>query len=114
MSENEIYGVYVNLPKEFIEPMMDAIDSAMSPVYPGYRRAFSFWKMESTWTSLEGSNPYNGEPGKATYAEEWRLHFIVRKEDLPSVVSAIKRVHPYEEPGVDIVPEIPWRSVGDC
>ncbi|MDC7951253.1 hypothetical protein PAA26_04175 [Methanomassiliicoccaceae archaeon COG_1] len=36
---------------------------------------------------------------------------MVRRRDLPGVLAAIDRAHPYEEPAVDVFPEVPWRSL---
>ena len=43
--------------------------------------------------------------------DEVRLEFVVGKEDLERVLETIDRIHPYEEPAVDVVPQIGWRSL---
>ncbi len=89
---------------------MDAIDSVMEPLYPGYRRSFCYWPVKGTWTTMEGARPYNGRIGEATVADEVRLRFVCREEDLPAVLKKIDEVHPYEEPAVDVMPQVSWRS----
>ncbi|MCL2317809.1 MAG: hypothetical protein FWC44_01960, partial [Methanomassiliicoccaceae archaeon] len=80
-------------------------------IYPGYDRAFTIIRSQGTWRSLEGSHPYDGEVGKISVAEELRIEFAISAEDLTEVVQAIRDVHPYEEPAIDIVPMILWKDV---
>lgn len=107
----EVFGVGVNVPEGSLGELMDAIDSAMGPVYPGYRRSFFYFPVKGTWTALEGAHPYDGRAGETTVADEYRLRFVVRRRDLPGVLAAIDRARPYEEPAVDVFPEVPWRSL---
>lgn len=53
---------------------------------------------------LEGSNPYVGEAGKIEEVEEERIETICPKEKIQEVLAALKEVHPYEEPAIDIYP----------
>lgn len=52
----------------------------------------------------KGTTPFIGQPGKIEEVEEERIETICPWEKLESVLSAIKRVHPYEEPAIDIYP----------
>lgn len=110
-SSAEIYGIAVNVPASHLEILMDAIDSVMEPLYPGYRRSFCYWPVKGTWKTMEGANPYNGKVGEITVADEMRLKFVCGKEDLEKVLGKIEEVHPYEEPAVDVTPQIAWRSL---
>ena len=114
MSEpTEIYGISVNVPASHLEELMDAVDSVMDPLYPNYRRSFCYWPVKGTWKTMEGAQPYNGKVGEITVADEMRLKFVCRKEDVGAVLRKIDEVHPYEEPAVDVVPQIAWRSLTD-
>ena len=106
----DIYGVAVNIPPEFADQLMDAIDSVMEPVYPGSRRCFYYYPVKGTWKTMESANPYNGSKGEITVAEELRIKFVCRKEDISSVLQKIREVHPYEEPAIDVVPQIGWKE----
>ncbi len=108
---DEVFGVGVDVPEGFLEELMDAIDAVMDPVYPGYRRSFRYYPVTGTWKTMEGSHPYIGSPGEVSAEKEVRLEFVVLKKDLPAVMEAIDRVHPYEEPAVDVYREVPWRSL---
>lgn len=52
----------------------------------------------------EGANPAIGEVGKAEAVDEERIEMVCPREKLNEVISAIKRVHPYEEVAIDVYP----------
>ena len=105
-----IYKIAVNIPREFIDDLMDAVDAAVTPIYPKYRRAFSYWPTEGTWIPTDGANPYLGTVGSIEKAEEMHIEFAVDEADLRTVVTVIRNIHPYEEPCIDIIPMLPWKE----
>lgn len=104
------YKVTVRIPEEYSEELMDAIDQVIEPLYPGYDRCFSIIRSTGTWRSLDGSNPYNGTVGEITVAEELTIEFMCNENEIKDVLRTIERIHPYEEPGVDVIPCVGWRS----
>jgi hypothetical protein len=63
------------------------------------------FRSEGTGTFLghEGTSPAIGEPGKLEHAKEMRVETIVPAGKLNTVVTAMIKAHPYEEPAFDIV-----------
>lgn len=51
-----------------------------------------------------GANPAIGQVGKLESVAEERIETICSREIVGNVVAAIKKVHPYEEPALDIYP----------
>ena len=49
-----------------------------------------------------GAHPAIGEVGKLEEVEEERIEVNCADELVADVISAIRRVHPYEEPAIDI------------
>jgi hypothetical protein len=109
--DDDAFKISVNVPEEYLERMMDAVDETMEPVYPGYGRAFSYRPVTGTWKPLDGSSPFKGTVGKIEIADEMQLEFIVNGKDLKDVVDVIVNIHPYEEPAIDIVKIIPWKDI---
>jgi len=109
--DGEIFKICVNVPEDFLEKLMDSLNSVMEPVYPGYERAFSYSRVTGTWRPLEGSSPYKGTTGKIEVSDEIRLEFVVKGKDLKNVVDTIVSVHPYEEPAIDITSVLGWKDV---
>lgn len=105
------FKIAVNVPPDFLEDVMDAVTASIEPLYPGYDRCFCHWPVTGTWRPLEGSNPFDGRIGEICVAREIRLEFAVKERDLRNAVGAIRRVHPYEEPAIDVIPMIPWKNL---
>lgn len=93
------------------QEFMDAIDAVMEPLYPGYRRYFGWWPVKGTWKPAEGSHPFKGTVGEIEVSDEVHLEFAVKEKDLKAVLSVIVDLHPYEEPSIDIIPLVSWKSV---
>ncbi|MBI3261173.1 hypothetical protein HYZ64_02265 [Candidatus Berkelbacteria bacterium] len=53
---------------------------------------------------LAGAKPAVGKIGKIEEVAEERIEFICDKKIYKKVVQALKRAHPYEEPGIDVSP----------
>lgn len=107
------YKVAVNVPNGTEFEVMDSLDGIMEPLYPGYEHVFMWWPVRGCWRPVEGSDPYLGEVGRLEVADEVRIEFAVREEDLGRVVARIAEVHPYEEPAIDVIPMVPWKDVAD-
>ncbi|MDO5862380.1 MAG: divalent cation tolerance protein CutA [Thermoplasmata archaeon] len=107
----QAYRIGVNIPVGTEQGFMDAVNEVMTPLYPGYDRCFCWWTVNGTWRCLEGSNPYQGKVGEIEESPETRIEFAIRAEDLERVVSRIAEIHPYEEPAIDVIPIIPWKSI---
>ena len=61
-------------------------------------------KGEGRFRPLEGTKPFIGEKGKVEVVEEERIETICPENKVKEVLEAIKKVHPYEEPAIDIYP----------
>ncbi len=48
------------------------------------------------------SNPFIGKPNKYEITDEIKIEMICKKCDTKNVISAMKSVHPYEEPAFDV------------
>ena len=61
-------------------------------------------KCVGTFIPNENANPYIGENNKLEYVEEEKLEVVCNVENVKSVISRLREVHPYEEPAIDIIP----------
>ena len=55
---------------------------------------------------LKGSKPFLGSEGVIEEVEEEKIEVVVREGDLKKVVAAVKKVHPYEEPAMHVLPMV--------
>ena len=105
------FKIIAFVPEGYLDRIMDSVTASISSVYPNYERTFSHSKVIGTWVPLEGSNPFLGTKGKIETAEETRLEFIVLEKDIKAAVKAIRDIHPYEEPAIDIIETMDWHSL---
>ncbi|HKM14203.1 MAG TPA: hypothetical protein VJY42_04770 [Candidatus Methanomethylophilaceae archaeon] len=108
---DNIFKIAVYIPEEFVKELMEGVNESMSPIYSGYDMTFSMTEVTGTWRPLEGSNPFIGKENEISIAKEIKVEFAVRKDDLKKVIKKIVSVHPYEEPGIDVIPMYGWKSV---
>lgn len=53
---------------------------------------------------LEGAHPYIGSIGEFEEVEEERIETVCESDKVKDVISAMRKVHPYEEVAFDIYP----------
>lgn len=57
-----------------------------------------------TWRPLEGTTPYIGKENEISEEEEYKVEVTIKKENLEKTMTAIKEIHPYEEPVINVIP----------
>lgn len=103
--------VEVYLPHEYIDLLISALTEIGACVVGAYDHVSSYSPVEGTWRPLPGSQPFHGEAGVLCHAKEYKLEFRCGREHIKSAVDAIRRIHPYEEPVVNILPLL---SIENC
>ena len=98
-----MYKIQVYLPPEALRKVRKAIEKAGGGKIGNYEGCMSWWNVRSSWITMDGAHPYNGKVGERTEAAEYILQCRVDDDHLAGVMAAIKKVHPYEEPVVDVV-----------
>lgn len=60
---------------------------------------------------LKGTKPYIGKRGEIEQVEEERIETICRRGQIEEVMRKIKKIHPYEEPALDVYPLLNERQI---
>lgn len=94
----------VYVPKECAEQLMKALGELGVGKVGDYDHCFSLTEVTGFWRPLEGANPFEGEVGQLSSAPEVKLETRLDAALVEQAVQAIKRVHPYEEPVINILP----------
>jgi hypothetical protein len=53
---------------------------------------------------LAGTDPYLGEEGRLSTEPELKVEVTCRREQVDKTLAAIRAVHPYEEPVINVIP----------
>jgi len=84
----------------------DQVREAIGKVGAGKLGKYSFCSFSTTGTGRfkpeEGANPHIGKVGELESVEEERIEVTCEDGLVKSVISTIKKVHPYEEVALDV------------
>ena len=90
------------------ETHLGLLQTALQEVDAGhigrYDCCLSYSRVTSCWRPLEGTSPYLGRAGELSTEPELKVEVVCRTERVDETLEAVKRVHPYEEPVINVLP----------
>ena len=98
--------IFVTVPCENTEEVRNAVCKAGAGIIGEYEYCTTSVKSIGTFIPSNNANPYIGESNKLEIVEEDKLEFICDIQKAKHVISELRKVHPYEEPAIDIIPLI--------
>lgn len=90
------------VPLENVDKLTFDMASAGAGVIGNYSLCSFRMKGVGTFLPGKGSNPFAGKKGKMSFEEEVRLEMECGVSELESVIDALLKSHPYEEPAYEI------------
>jgi dinuclear metal center YbgI/SA1388 family protein len=106
------YKVVTFVPPEFREQLLEAMFAAGAGHVGSYSRTSFRAAGTGGFFPDPGTHPFFGEENAMASVDEDRVETVVSGRDLASVMSALRRAHPYEEPAVDVFEEhLPGKSL---
>lgn len=102
MSNNVKIVVFV--PESCADAVREAMATAGAGRIGNYANCSFSSKGVGRFKPEAGASPAIGEVGKLEEVSEERIEMVCPKDVLTNVISAIKKVHPYEEVAFDIYP----------
>lgn len=101
----ELAKIETYIPKEFVTKLRSELNKVGALTVDGkYDNCMSSYPVNGSWRPLDGANPFIGEVGEVCEAEEYKVEFTCRREIIKEAVNAIKKVHPYEVPVINVIP----------
>ena len=105
--------IAVYVPQQHAETVRNAMFSAGAGTIGNYDECSFNLNGTGTFRANENCNPFVGKIGERHHEEEVKVEVIYPSYLQSKVVSAMLKVHPYEEPAFDIYKlENRWNSVG--
>ena len=98
--------ISVTTPLMNVEEIRKTVCEAGAGVIGNYGYCTSSVKSIGTFRANSNANPYIGENNKLEFVAEEKLEFVCDVRKVKEVILAIRKVHPYEEPAIDIIPLI--------
>lgn len=69
-----------------------------------YDSCLSYSRVTGCWRPLPGTAPYRGSVGAISAEPELKVEVTCRTERVDETVEAVKQIHPYEEPVINVIP----------
>lgn len=92
------------LPPSHMKALQDALQSVDAGHIGNYDCCLSYSPVTSCWRPLPGTSPYLGTQGERSEEPEYKVEVTCLTERLEETIAAIKTVHPYEEPVINVIP----------
>ena len=96
--------IVVNIPEDYLDVVRNAILDAGAGVIGNYTHCSNTSKIIGTFKPNQDANPFLGNVGNMEYVREEKLEVQCNIKDVKRIIKVIRDVHPYEEPGIDIIP----------
>lgn len=98
--------ITVTVPPENVDKLRNSVCESGAGVIGNYTHCSISTKCVGTFKPNSKADPYIGEKDKLEFVEEEKLEFICEVSLVKEVIEVIRKVHPYEEPAIDIIPLI--------
>ena len=92
------------IPEDCLGPLQAALQGVDAGHIGRYDCCLSYSRVTSCWRPLEGTSPYLGRAGVLSTEPELKVEVVCRTERVDETVAAVKAVHPYEEPVINVLP----------
>ena len=97
------YKLEIFIPETHFSKLRDALQSVDAGHIGNYDCCLSYSKVIGMWRPLAGTAPFIGKENEISEEEELKVEVNVREEILDETLKAIKAVHPYEEPVINVL-----------
>ncbi len=98
MCKLEIYA-----PESALEDIRKALLEMDAGRLGDYKGCLSYYPVTGVWFSGENANPAIGSPGEWSREQEIKIVVNVEDANVEKTVEAVKKVHPYEEPLINVI-----------
>jgi hypothetical protein len=92
------------VPEEYAFKIRDELAKVGVGRLGDYDHCVAMVSVRGFFRPLPGSKPFAGEEGKVTEVAEYKVEVNCERELVKEAIQVIRRVHPYEEPLVNIIP----------
>ena len=98
------YKLEIFTPESDIISIRDVLIEVGAGVVGEYDAVISIVNISGFWRPNEDSNPVTGDKNKINFGQEVRIDVRCEKDKVGAALVAIRKVHPYEEPVINIIP----------
>ena len=92
------------IPQEYALKVRDQLAKIGVGRIGDYDHCVAIYQVQGYFRPLPGANPFDGEIGRIQETMEAKVEVNCKRELVNEAIQIIIRVHPYEEPLVNIIP----------
>ncbi len=92
------------IPETHLELLQKALQRVDAGHIGRYDSCMSYSPVMGCWRPLEGSEPYKGDRGRISREPELKVEVACLAARLRETMAAVKEIHPYEEPVINVIP----------
>lgn len=104
LQQSDFFKIQVMVPTSHADLIREALGKAGAGKQGNYEYCSGSIRQTGRFRPLSGATPSIGEVGKLETVEEEFIQTLCHKDLLGQVIAEVKKVHPYEEPAIDIFP----------
>ena len=93
----------IYIPESHFPELREALKEVDAGHIGNYDCCLSYSRVIGTWRPLTGTEPFIGNENEISEEEELKVEVTVKGERLKETLAAIKSVHPYEEPVINVM-----------
>lgn len=101
---DETVKLVVFVPETHADIVRKALGKANAGVVGDYKYCSFSVKGVGRYIPMQGAHPAIGKIGKLEEVVEERIETVCYKKDLKKIITAVNKVHPYEEVAYDVYP----------
>lgn len=106
LKDSEFLKIITYVPVSHAEKLRKAMGDAGAGLLGNYSHCSGSIKCVGRFIPLAGAKPAIGQVGVLEEVSEEIIEVLCHKDKVEEVVRAIKKVHPYEQPAIDIIPRL--------
>lgn len=100
----QYFKLEIFLPETHLSQLQAALRSVDAGHIGNYDSCLSYSPVISTWRPLAGTAPYIGRQDELSREPELKVEVCCTAGRLEETIKAVKEVHPYEEPVINVIP----------
>lgn len=96
--------IEVFIPETHLAALREALRSVDAGHIGAYDGCLSYSQVTGCWRPLPGSSPYLGAEDVLSSEPELKVEVVCLRDKADLTVDAIKKIHPYEVPVINVIP----------
>ena len=104
MNVSPFFKLEIFAPAEAVDEILEVLAATHAGEIGNYDHCTSITQVDGSYRPLEGATPAVGEVGKLFFGGEVKIEVNCREGYLMEAIQAVRDVHPYEEPVINVIP----------